>query len=197
MRSTGLLTRSSFLQPHTFSVIQEAKLQEISTVEPVIDSADALRGFIVSTVFLVTCFVVPMNLIVTIVGFAFSLTCLTVFSVALLFPDQTKRGIALFDGGFEFHAPMRTKKRILFSDILRIEGVCRGDGGTGDEVPFLLTTTHGDVFLPESDLYGTDVIKRLFDLPGFRRDVYSDAAAYELPFRESFSGKKFLLYERA
>lgn len=172
-------------------------MKEASTIEPTIKRADALRYAIVCFVFVIICVVAPMNPIVGMVCLVWSLLHLMVFCLALGFPTRFLRGISLIDGGFLWCSPMKGRKLIMFSDIVKIEAVCTGSGAQGDDVNFFVSTEQGSVLLQESDLYRIRIIDHFFALPGFQRDRYSEVAAYDVSTFEFFVGKKFLLYERA
>ena len=118
-----------------------------------------------------------------------------VFFSALVFPKRFRRGVRLFEGGFEYISPIGGSRTIHFNDIIQIIALCRGEGDTGDCVPLQIQTRTQKVLIPEYDLYATKLIDRLKLIQGFDTEVYFDSIKYEVSGLELIFGKKYTVYE--
>ena len=162
-----------------------------STVEPIIKRSEAglfAALFLAASVFLPH---VPGSGLLKYPGAALGLLCGLAFFISALCPARAQRGVVLVDGGFEHFAGLHGKRLVHFADIERIIAVQSGGGAEGDEVLLEIFCGNTKVLLGERDLFGTDLHRILFELPGFGREQYSDAANYRLKGLENLRGKRF------
>jgi hypothetical protein len=117
------------------------------------------------------------------------------FSVyAALNRDRFLNGVILTDSGFECRRPLRKPKRSTFVDILRIEAVVFDS--PGNDIPVRIHTPEYAVLISEDERIFSGIWERIMSMEGFNQEAYVEATYYEVTWLESFTGKKFVVYER-
>lgn len=113
-----------------------------------------------------------------------------IYALAALVPSKFLLGVRIGDNQFEYRAPLRSPKVVPFSGILSIDAVCRGDGGAGDDIHWLIASNTGKVFIPERELLTSGLSKAI------ERSLTLDPSAVRLAYSYQPSGLDFIFGKR-
>lgn len=115
------------------------------------------------------------------------------FLVALVLPDQFRRGVRAMPDGFEVWRPLRRPVVIRYGDIRGLAVVAHGCDDPGNAMVFHIITAKVRIRVPDIDLHGTSVLDHLYVLPGFSGSAYQEALNVEVTGLHWLTGRRFVL----